>query len=202
MPPVCCRCNASGSCKNCSCKKANRTCLNCLPHRRGRCANSEPQLPPPVTDPTPTCPIPPSSLHTSVSVDEDRFFTPPEAPEPARTQLSLTPAILTPASLPAILTPAISTSAILPANLTPTISTSAIIADLPPFVPISTPNFRWGDVDGETFACSINRSYEVIVHWRWNLFKVPSGKAGKAFVRELTRMFRATLTALPSKVWL
>ncbi len=46
-------------------------------------------------------------------------------------------------------------------------------------------------MDGETLACSINRSYEVIVQWRRNLFKVPSGKAGKDFVRELTRMFRA-----------
>ena len=165
--------------------------MNCLPHRRGRCANSEQQLSPSVTDPAPTCPNPPSSHHTSVrEVEvEDSFFTPPEAPEPAGAQFSssLTPAILTPASLPDILTPEIST----PAILTPAISTPAIIADLPPFAPISTPNFRWGDVDGETFACSINRSYEVIVHWRRNLFKVPSGKAGKAFVRELTRMFRA-----------
>ena len=179
MPPVCCRCNASGSYKNCSCKKANRTCLNCLPHRRGCCANSVPQISLSATDPALTCPNPPSSLHTSIRVDE---VTPPEAPELAGTQLSLTPAILT---------PAISTPAILPAIFTPANSTSATIADLPPFVPISTPNFRWGDVDGETFACSINRSYEVIVHWRRNLFKVPSGKAGKAFVRELTRMFRA-----------
>ena len=190
MPPVCCRCNASGSCKNCSCSKANRTCLNCLPHRRGCCANSESQLSPSVTDPAPTCPNPPSSLRTSVGEVEieDRFFTPPEAPEPAGTQLSsnLTPAILTPVSLPAISTPAI-----LPTMLTPEISTPAMIADLPPFVPISTPNFRWGDVDGETFTCSINRIYKVIVHWRRNLFKVPSGKAGKAFVQELTRMLRA-----------
>ena len=29
------------------------------------------------------------------------------------------------------------------------------------------------------------------MHWRRNLFKVPSGKAGKAFVRELTRLFQA-----------
>ena len=185
MPPVCCRCNASGSCKNCSCKKANRTCLNCLPHRRGCCANSEPQLSPSATDPVLTCPNPPSSLHTPVSEGEDRLFN------PAGTQLNLTPANLPSASLPAILTPAISTPAILPAILTPAVSTTAIIADLPPFVPISTPNFRWGDVDGETFACSINRSYEVIVHWRRNLFKIPSGKARKAFIRELTRMFRA-----------
>ena len=70
-------------------------------------------------------------------------------------------------------------------------STPAINVDLPSFTPISTPDFRWGDVDGKAFADTINRCYEVIVHWRRNLFKVPSGKAGKAFVQELARMFRA-----------
>ena len=76
-------------------------------------------------------------------------------------------------------------------NSTPAILTSAINVDLPPFVPISTPNFCWRDVDGETFTRSINRCYEMIVHWRGNLFKVPSGRTGKAFVQELVRMFRA-----------
>ena len=161
--------------------------MNCLPHHRGHCANSEQQLSPPVTvtDPALTCPNPLSSLHTSVSEDEDRFFTPPEAPEPAGTQLSLTPVIMTPASLPVILTPAI--------------STPASISDLPPFVPISTPTFRWGDVDDETFACSINRSYEVIVR---NIFKVPSGKAGKLSFKSSRVCSEPMLTALPLKVWL
>ena len=62
---------------------------------------------------------------------------------------------------------------------------------LPQFTPLSTPNFRWGDMDGKTFSHSIDRSYEEIVHWRRNLFKIPSGKAGKAFIRELTHLFQA-----------
>ena len=39
MPKTCCRCNASGRCTNCSCKKANRVCVNCLPFRQGHCNN-------------------------------------------------------------------------------------------------------------------------------------------------------------------
>ena len=37
----------------------------------------------------------------------------------------------------------------------------------------------------------INEAYEDITHWRRNLFKVPSGKAGKAFVTEIARLLRA-----------
>ena len=39
-PPVCCRCNASGRCKKCSCTKLNKECSNCLPLRRGHCHNT------------------------------------------------------------------------------------------------------------------------------------------------------------------
>ena len=165
MPPVCCRCNASGSCKNCSCKKANRKCLNRLPHRCGHCVNYVQQPLSSVTDPAPVSTHPLTSPHAP---------GPPEAPErtlgapePAGAQLSFAPAIATP----------------------------AINVDLPPFTPISTPDFCWSDVDGEAFTSSINRCYEVIVHWRRNLFKVPSGKAGKAFVQELVRMFHAYANA-------
>ena len=44
---------------------------------------------------------------------------------------------------------------------------------------------------------SIELCYNEIVHWRINIFKVPSGKAGKAFVRELTRLFRAYASGSP-----
>ena len=37
MPPSCCRCNVSGSCINCSCVKAGRSCNNCATSRRSRC---------------------------------------------------------------------------------------------------------------------------------------------------------------------
>ena len=42
--------------------------------------------------------------------------------------------------------------------------------------------------DGGQFACALNRE---VVRWKTNIFKVPSGKAGKIFVRELARMFNA-----------
>ena len=64
------------------------------------------------------------------------------------------------------------------------------ISPLPPFWS-SEPTFSWGDMDGETFSCALNGIYDETVHWKRNLFKVPSGKAGTAFVRELSQMFRA-----------
>ena len=38
---MCCRCNGSGRCKNCSCVKNGSKCVDCLPARKGRCANRD-----------------------------------------------------------------------------------------------------------------------------------------------------------------
>ena len=46
-------------------------------------------------------------------------------------------------------------------------------------------------IEGRSFTCALNRVYDELVQWKRNLFKVPSGNAGKAFVRELSRMFNA-----------
>ena len=35
----CCRCLVTGSCSSCSCKKAGRACLQCLPCSKGNCLN-------------------------------------------------------------------------------------------------------------------------------------------------------------------
>ena len=60
------------------------------------------------------------------------------------------------------------------------------VEDLPTFTPVLEPDFRWGEVkEGRSFACALNRVYEEIVQWKRNLFKVPSGNAGKAFVRRI-----------------
>ena len=48
-----------------------------------------------------------------------------------------------------------------------------------------------GAIDGATVWDSITAAYCEVVHWRRNLFTVPNGHAGKDFVRELTRLFRA-----------
>ena len=54
-------------------------------------------------------------------------------------------------------------------------------------------HFTWGpsEVSSEQFVQTVNAAYSEIVHWRRNVFSVPSGKAGKAFVSELARLFRS-----------
>ena len=57
--------------------------------------------------------------------------------------------------------------------------------------PWATPTFTWGDVDAEPFTQRLDHAYSVVVHWRRNVFTVPSGKAGTGFVSELSRLFLA-----------
>ena len=42
----CCRCNGSGTCAQCSCRKDGRSCTGCLPSRKNRCKNSPPSSQP------------------------------------------------------------------------------------------------------------------------------------------------------------
>ena len=177
--PVCCRCNASGSCKNCSCKKSNQECSNCLPLRRGHCTNTHA---PAIKDSTATLP----------HLDTQKLFEPiNDATQEAPTVSTNTLEILTPLSdttIPEsrdVFTPAILNDE----QNEPTTTTT--INDLPPFTQIPNPKFRWRAKDGEIFTSSITIAYEEIVHWRRNIFKVPCGKTGKSFVLELARMFRA-----------
>ena len=65
------------------------------------------------------------------------------------------------------------------------IPTQERIVELMPWTPIikavicPKPAFVWGEVDGEGFVKSIDTCYKEVVQWRRNLFRVPSGKAGK-----------------------
>ena len=63
--------------------------------------------------------------------------------------------------------------------------------NLPSFDRVAEPNFRWGALTGEEFTHVIHCAYSEIAHWKRNVFLVPSGKDGKAFVRELTSLFTA-----------
>ena len=166
MPPVCCRCNASGRCKNCSCKKANSECANCLPRRLGQCTNIGNGLPVPNS----TKILSPTEPTSHQGTESDSL---PQEHSVAQHQL---------------------TTITETGNLTSPVEDihgNSAIEDLPCFQLSSAPNFRWGEKDGESFSHSINQCYNEIVHWKRNLFKVPSGKAGKMFTSELTRLFRA-----------
>lgn len=56
-------------------------------------------------------------------------------------------------------------------------------------------NFSWGNLDGPCFVHVITAAYAEIVHWRRNIFLVPSGRAGKSFVSELTKLIAAYANA-------
>ena len=64
---------------------------------------------------------------------------------------------------------------------------------LPSFKPMSCGKGTWQDLTGVEFSAAIDDAYLQIVHYRKNLFKVPSGASGKRFVAELL----ASLTLLP-----
>ena len=41
------------------------------------------------------------------------------------------------------------------------------------------------------FCDAISLAYDEVVHWKHNLFQVPSGSSGKALVLEISRLYRA-----------
>ena len=55
--------------------------------------------------------------------------------------------------------------------------------------------FSWGIHNAEDFSQALEATYSETVHWRINSFKVPTGKAGKEFVQELSRLFSAFASA-------
>ena len=62
---------------------------------------------------------------------------------------------------------------------------------LPSFVKMSSSAFKWGaDEDTAAFVANIDEAYKEVVHWRQNLFMLPSGREGQAFICELAKMFR------------
>ena len=67
----------------------------------------------------------------------------------------------------------------------------SVSLELPDFRPVADATFSWGSSDSANFINSLNDVYDEIVHWKPNLFKVPYGKAGKSFVFELARLYKA-----------
>ena len=68
------------------------------------------------------------------------------------------------------------------------------VRDLPSFHPVAKPTFTWGKCTSGVFIQSLDEAYSEVVHWRPNFFSLPFGNAGKAFVLELTRLYKAFAT--------
>ena len=70
-------------------------------------------------------------------------------------------------------------------------NTSESVPPLPEFAPMANQTFIWGVYDSATISSTLSSAYNEVVHWRRNNFPVPTGKVGKSFVSELSRLFRA-----------
>ena len=75
-------------------------------------------------------------------------------------------------------------------------SDAAILNYLPHFSDMNTSDVLWSkNVSCHEFQEAINAAYMEIVHWRPNLFMLPSGSVGKCFVKELSSLFNAFSTS-------
>lgn len=59
-------------------------------------------------------------------------------------------------------------------------------SSLPSYSTLTDSSFVWVALDGPTFSASVSSCHDEIVHWRKNLFGIPSGRDGNSFIRELT----------------
>ena len=170
--PACCRCNGSGRCTNCCCKKAGRFCINCLPSRKNHCGNQAPSEP-----------NRPYSGHSSSA--ENRTDTTDDLERTTNSPPVVT--VIDPAEVPTLP----------PIEDCNEAQIETPIADptelLPPYTPVCSidPSFRWGRAEGSAFLLKVDRCYSKVVHWQRNVFSIPSGKAGKDFVSELARLYNA-----------
>ena len=68
---------------------------------------------------------------------------------------------------------------------------------------INEATFLWGNKSSLEFTRDLNVIYDKIVFYRQNIFKLPSGSAGKEYIRETTRLIRSwtTKSELKNVAW-
>ena len=158
---------------------SKKRCSNCLLSRQGHCANSTSatvRAGEQGQDPSPTIDLPATASEHSVPSEKNGI--PSQPGDDANAAVAFTPPQDTD------FTPTLTTGVPSSPDNTP----ATLVKVLPAYIPS---NFKWGEKDGETFVRSINAIYDEIVHWKQKNFKTPSGKAGRMFVQELTRLFTA-----------
>ena len=225
--PVCCRCNGSGRCRNCSCSKAGKPCVDCLPQRKGRCCNeSHTSSQTPIQPSSQNIPqasnIP--SLGSACAVSQDT--QPPTQPSPdyemahetsdqrfmvdnsGMSSLTGNNGILGagPDFLPVFLPEQdqqIPPEIVPSDQITPTPETVSqqplsqpsnhVLSATPdwPSPALHPPDFCWGSYEGTAHYDAVTTAYNEVIHWRCNVFLVPSGTTGKAFVSELARLMQS-----------
>ena len=162
----------------CVCVRGGRTCTSCTTSRSGRCANistvetgrarSTTELEPPAR---PTQQLELHAINGTSSTNTEKGLLPSNES-------------IEPECLPGTAAPQDTCRS----NQN---EDSSQFHPLPSFTALTAPNFQWGEKDGEYLIQIVDRCYDTVVHWRRNLFKIPSGKVGVAFVHELSLLFQA-----------
>ena len=142
-------------------------CTNCTPSRNGRCENRAPST-------RTTC-----TRSDTIQSPTQQDLGPLTAEE-AESSQTATDSQLTP-EFPLVM----SDSA--PDDLNP----NHVANSVRQHVQLPMPDFQWGERDGSSFCNLISSAYSEVVHWRRNVFMVPSGKTGKSFIRELATLYQA-----------
>ena len=75
-------------------------------------------------------------------------------------------------------------------------STVDRIPALPSYATIDPSNFCWGK-EREAITHQLNKAYNEVVHWKKNLFKIPSGKTGMVFGNEISSLLSIYADASP-----
>ena len=60
-------------------------------------------------------------------------------------------------------------------------------------------SFTWGKYPSHVFEANVSTVYEQIVYWKKNLFLLPSGKAGKQYIDETTKLMNEWVQESPLK---
>ena len=173
--PLCCRRNGSGRCTGCVCARAKRQCSTCLPIRRGHCCNPENLA----LSTTTSISQVPEEIVTAASHSE-REPNPDSSNVPIDTQQPLQNE---------------NNNSLHPSRSDDTIGDTTheqVTPQLPPFGQVChNLDSLWGTCTIQEFSDAIDDAYGQIVHWRPNLFMVPSGNSGKQFIENLTKLFTA-----------
>ena len=181
---LCCRCNRTGSCRGCACVKARRQCSNCLPSKLGSCSN----IP---STPTPSIATP--------TMNQSATNTMPSLTLTSNSSYALSGSAISAQSAlrgnGATGTPGAQSDSATSTQQADSISCPPCPQHLPTFQPMNTPVFSWGIHNAEDFFHALEATYSEVVYWRMNSFKVHTGKAGKEFTNELSRLFLALASA-------
>ena len=176
--PACCRCNGSGKCINCSCVKSGSVCWSCLPLRKGNCANNGSRHhdadQPPATDiGTTDQPAAPSESELETgSLEQDAestrgmsisdYLAPPQECSTIPQLDNRSPVVESGTQQlagHAQLSDAANIPSSDPEHPRAT-SLSTNVTTSPPFTPLSSTSFRWGEVSGHILYQNIITAYE------------------------------------------